>query len=101
MSRFSWNVRSKDVSCRSSTSGAAATSRASRSILWVGNRSLKRGLTVLIRGSQRARHQAETPPIVLCRFPGPALELPITVLTLYFDYFASQQNLTLGIMLFS
>jgi hypothetical protein len=28
---------------------------------------------LLIRGAQRARHQAETPPIVLCRFPGPAL----------------------------
>ena len=29
--------------------------------------------SLLIRGAQRARHQAETPPIVLCRFPGPAL----------------------------
>jgi hypothetical protein len=28
---------------------------------------------LLIRWAQRARRQAETPPIVLCRFPGPAL----------------------------
>ncbi len=29
--------------------------------------------SLLIRRLQRARRQAETPPIVLCRFPGPAL----------------------------
>src|ERR1035437_8841469 len=29
--------------------------------------------SLLIRGAQRARHQAETPLIALCRFPGPAL----------------------------
>ena len=29
--------------------------------------------SLLIRGPQRARRQAETPLIVLCRFPGPAL----------------------------
>jgi hypothetical protein len=29
--------------------------------------------SLLIRRHQRARRQAETPPIVLCRFPGPAL----------------------------
>ena len=33
--------------------------------------------SLLIRGSQRARRQAETPLIVLRRFPGPALT-PIT-----------------------
>jgi len=30
-------------------------------------------LYLLIRWAQRARCQAETPPIVLCRFPEPAL----------------------------
>jgi len=30
-------------------------------------------LSLLIRWAQRARCQAETPLIVLCRFPGPAL----------------------------
>jgi RNA-directed DNA polymerase len=29
--------------------------------------------SLLIRGAQRARRQAEIPLIVLCRFPGPAL----------------------------
>src|ERR1039458_8276148 len=59
MSRFSWNVRSKDVSCRSSTSGAAATSRASRSILWVGKRSLKRRLTGSRSSTSTSRKAAE------------------------------------------
>jgi len=29
--------------------------------------------SLLVRGAQRARYQAETPLIALCRFPGPAL----------------------------
>jgi hypothetical protein len=29
--------------------------------------------SLLIRWAQRARHQAETPPIPLSKFPGPAL----------------------------
>jgi ABC-type uncharacterized transport system substrate-binding protein len=33
-------------------------------------------LSLLIRGAQRARCQAEIPLIVLCRFPGPALKTP-------------------------
>jgi len=32
--------------------------------------------SLLIRWAQRARCQAETPLIVLCRFPGPALLNP-------------------------
>jgi hypothetical protein len=31
--------------------------------------------SLLIRRPQRARRQAETPLIVLCRFPGPALQV--------------------------
>jgi hypothetical protein len=42
---LSMRTRSKEIASRSSTSGAAATSRASRSILRVGSRSLMRGLT--------------------------------------------------------
>src|SRR5262249_40406788 len=44
MSRFSIRARSKETACRSSTSGAAATSRASRLSPRVGNRSLMSGL---------------------------------------------------------
>src|SRR5665213_3471399 len=33
-------------------------------------------MDTLIRGTQRARRQAETPLIVLCRFSGPALTNP-------------------------
>jgi hypothetical protein len=31
--------------------------------------------SLLIRRQQRARRQAETPPIVLCKFPRPALDI--------------------------
>jgi len=34
--------------------------------------------SLLIRRLQRARRQAETPPIVLCRFPGPPLCVGLT-----------------------
>src|ERR1035437_8052011 len=37
--------------------------------------------SLLIRGAQRARHRAETPPIALCRFPGPALTTAPTPLS--------------------
>jgi hypothetical protein len=37
--------------------------------------------SLLVRGAQRARYQAETPLIALCRFPGPALLSQIEQLT--------------------
>jgi hypothetical protein len=49
--RWVWDqelrTRSKGTTCPSSTSGAAVTSKASRSILRAGTRSLTRGLTGL------------------------------------------------------
>jgi hypothetical protein len=56
---------------RGSQRSASSMLRAAEAGVWFRRVVCSRSL--LIRGPQRARHQAETPLIVLCRFPGPAL----------------------------